>query len=136
MAARDTKKLLKSLEIIKDSEENLIYVSADTFHVIRFLDITKEYWQDIEIYTLDGLKLDGRPAYHKKGDPCYPSHVELLSEGEIFLIGRIKWDGCSHINFSDTYFHGCSRQDLLNIGEILAKAHDKCIALMGREDEQ
>ena len=131
----DKTELLERMNIVEDSEGNLVYVNTDTFHVIRFLDITNEYWQDIEIYALDGLELDGRPSYHQKGNPCYPAFSELLSNGELFLVGSIKWDGCSHINFADTYFHGGSRQDLLNIGEILALAHTICIQLMGRENE-
>ena len=131
----DKTELLERLNIVEDSEGNLVYVNTDTFHVIRFLDYTNEYNQGIAIYVLDGLTLDDIPLYHKKGESCYPSATELLSEGEIYLTGSIKWDGCSHINFADTYFHGGSRQDLLNIGEILALAHTICIQLMGRENE-
>ena len=136
---RENKKLLERLNITEDSEGNLIYINADSFHVIRFLSVFsehREFYQEFEIYCIETYdEKTGEPSYHEKGVSHYPCNTEKLSNGERFVIGSIKWDGCSHINFDDTYFHGCSRKDLLDIGKILALTHEMCIALMGREDE-
>lgn len=49
-----------------------------------------------------------------------------------FIDGAVKWDGCSNFDFpelKECMLHGCSRQDLTDIGILLGRIWDQCVAL-------
>lgn len=53
--------------------------------------------------------------------------IYLLNDldDEIELGGHVKWDGCSNWTTNeDCMYHACSRQDIINIGLILAECYD------------
>lgn len=49
-----------------------------------------------------------------------------LDESVVFIKGYVKWDGCSNweVDNDDVMIHGCSRQHLVNVGEIMARCYD------------
>lgn len=48
-------------------------------------------------------------------------HYNIYTLDDSYLVyGRVKWDGCSNWNF-DKYYHGCTSQDLLDLGRVLEK---------------
>ena len=50
-----------------------------------------------------------------------------MDESEVYLHGIVKWDGCSNWHFDEqdrVMLHGCSREDLTNLGELMAKCWD------------
>lgn len=90
----------------------------------------KSHYVEYVILKHDGYDTDNRgnittPFFHKKGSGMYPDIVEDISNAEIAISGSVKWDGCSNWDFSSeemNMFHGCSREDLINIGLILGEA--------------
>lgn len=51
----------------------------------------------------------------------YSIEYEIYLDNEIIFNGHVKWDGCSNWQFINNYFHGCTSDDLLNIGKVLEK---------------
>ena len=54
-------------------------------------------------------------------------------ENTIFLSGGVKWDGCSNWKFDEqerVMLHGCSREDLVIFGQIMAECWDWAFDLM------
>lgn len=74
---------------------------------------------DFEIYELfeasDGL------LWQKKGSKLYLDPVKSLEEAEVFIHGTVRFDGCSNWSLPEAYVHFCSRQELLNLGVVLAR---------------
>jgi hypothetical protein len=59
--------------------------------------------------------------------PYYRQGTEYITdifEAEVVIHGSVKWDHCSNWNFTDQYIHGCTRDDLLNIGVVLSRCWD------------
>lgn len=55
--------------------------------------------------------------------------VDNVENAQVYISGSVKWDGCSNWDFIElserkTMIHGCSREDLSNIGEVLAACWD------------
>lgn len=68
----------------------------------------------------------GTPLFAKKGDPTW-APVDTIEESEPYLHGDVKWDGCSNWSFDEQercVLHGCNRQDLFNLGEVMARCWD------------
>lgn len=78
----------------------------------------EEYRLDYRIYQINGTTVDGAPLYG-----C--SHEDSIIGVQPDVIGDVKWDGCSNFIFtSENYLHACSRQELVNLGLILAACWD------------
>lgn len=56
----------------------------------------------------------------------YSDETSDLADAQVFAYGRVKWDGCSDWYFDEQekMIHGCSRQELIQIGEVLAACWD------------
>jgi hypothetical protein len=86
------------------------------------------YFVYYDIYAHEGIECGTeKPLFHKKGSPSYPDPVETVEEADIFAHGDVKWDGCSNWYFDEqdsVMLHGCCKDDVLNIGKILAECWD------------
>lgn len=62
--------------------------------------------------------------YEKKNTNC--EYTTSLNDAVVFMAGAVKWDGCSNWQFDNdgVQIHGCNRQHLLNVGEIMTTAWD------------
>ena len=111
------------------------------FHVrVRLLS---EYVMGYEVRPLimidDG---DGPPykfqAREKDGVP--ENYSKNLEEGDVYVRGEIKWDGCSHNYFqvSDEhagYIHACSRKEMVRFGELFNRLFDLAMKHMPRNKD-
>lgn len=89
--------------------------------------IPDEYQVDYRVYELLWINDDGTHAWQRDGATSGPDPVETLEEAELFLHGFVKWDGCSNWHFDaqdSLMLHGCSREDLTRLGEIMARCRD------------
>jgi hypothetical protein len=68
----------------------------------------KGHYVDYKVYSSDGEYDDGQKVY----------------ETDPIVQGEVKWDGCSNWNFGDCMMHGCTRQELLNIGIMMSICWD------------
>ena len=60
--------------------------------------------------------------------------TESIQEAELFLHGEVKWDGCSNWHFDEQdrgMLHGCTRQELLRFGEVMAACWDWAAEIFG-----
>lgn len=51
----------------------------------------------------------------------------IIGKARLYLSGHVKWDGCSNWNFDaneDCMLHFCEREQLVNIGKLLAWMYD------------
>lgn len=55
--------------------------------------------------------------------------VEAVPE----FTGQVKWDGCSDWKF-DSYLHGCGRDNLLAVGQVMAECWDWTAELLPNFD--
>lgn len=73
-----------------------------------------------------GWNATSGPLFEKRDEmSCLP--VETIEESEPYLHGHVIRDGCSNWSFDEQkrcMLHGCDRQDLLNLGEVLARCWD------------
>lgn len=86
---------------------------------------------------IDDSKPEQRGAllYHREGAVSAPDNVYELKDAELHMYGTIKWDGCSDLNFTDTYHHCCSRQDVCDLGRYPALCWDLMNELCPAWDE-
>lgn len=61
--------------------------------------------------------------------PLYGDEFQTTLDGiDVFLHGSVKWDGCSNWWFDSQdkghMLHGCSKDDLLHVGGIMAACWD------------
>lgn len=93
-----------------------------------------DYWvkfmvhQIVQNFTDDPANVHGR-EWQIRGSATSPNATSSLADAEIFISGSVKWDGCSNWDMMPEedrpgYFHGCSREHLTNIGEIMARCWD------------
>lgn len=54
------------------------------------------------------------------------------AQAEVFLCGEVKWDHCSHLTFTESYHHFCSREQASNIGVLLGRIYDTSKEIMGK----
>ena len=88
--------------------------------------IPDSYCVKFRIYEIIAMADDGDDNYTV---PCYEvsdnNWSEHIEEVESTFRGQIKWDGISDWDMStDCMLHHGSRDDLLNIGKILAECWD------------
>jgi hypothetical protein len=86
-----------------------------------------EYFVEYKIYEIVANDFDGKPLFQRAGSHFHPDPVERLDEAEVYLEGSVKWDGCSNWNLDDPsggLRHFCSREQLENVGKILAACYD------------
>lgn len=86
-----------------------------------------EYHVHYTVYAIEGVEENGTVLLHRAGADSWPDPVSSLGEAEIYLHGEVKWDGCSNWHFDEQdrlMLHGCSRKDLMNIGEVMARCWD------------
>ena len=84
------------------------------------------YFVEYIIYAHDGCDNE-IPYFHKQDSACYPDPVTTFEEADVFMHGDVKWDGCSNWYFDEMSrgaFHGCCREHLTNIGQIMGEAWD------------
>lgn len=87
----------------------------------------EEYLVKYTIFDIEGIEADGTPLFYRKGGRFYSDSTRSVEEADIYLHGYVRWDGCSNWHFDEqdnADLHGCSRQDLMRIGEILTQCWD------------
>lgn len=112
----------------------MIQVHEDINYVIKAVHISSHY-VEYEIYALDGVD-EGKPLYHKKDDEGWNPQYDI-EKAALYCHGSVKWDGCSDWHFDeqdDCMLHGCSQQDLLNLGIVLARCWDWTAELLDNFD--
>lgn len=67
---------------------------------------------------------------------AYEGHINDSST-EPFMIGFIKWDGCSNWDFFDKHcpLHFCTKSQARNFGELLAGMYDMALELMPEHEK-
>ena len=113
-------------EIIKTFPEFDFTILAKVYeHYVDFAVYQIDFWAQSD--PLNAQSAYDKPLWHKKDASTRPDGVETLEEAVVYLSGSVKWDGCSNWHFDEQdrcMLHGCSRDDLLNLGEIMAACWD------------
>ena len=89
-----------------------------------------DYYVEYEIYNIVGECISNnneKNYYYNRNE--YISSDDIVNnvyEAEKFIIGSVKWDGCSNWSFieektSGCMYHFCNKQELENVGKILAE---------------
>lgn len=89
----------------------------------------EEYCVNYKIYEIGEFLEDGKdtPKFNRAGAQTGPDHVENIADAEVFAHGFVKWDGCSNWEFdiqNKVMIHACERNQLVNLGEVLARCWD------------
>lgn len=91
------------------------------FSALEFVVVAQVNEYDVEFSVFD---IKAFNVGRKNSNPSQDIDVNLAQR---YLHGWVKWDGCSDFHFDEQerhYLHGCSRQDILRIGEIMATCWD------------
>ena len=91
------------------------------------IGVRGDYEAEFLVYALEGVEADGSPLYHQKDVRSWPAPTDHICDAELFLHGRVKWDGCSDWHFDEQdriRLHGCAREDLTALGEVMARCWD------------
>lgn len=100
-----------------------------------------DHWVNFTVYDIEGGAEGATPGiydvplWHRKGAPTHPDTVDRLEDAEVYLHGRVKWDGCSDWHFDDQdrgMIHGCSREDVQRLGDVMARCWDDTATLCPR----
>ena len=107
--------------------------------------VTHEYRVDFKIYAVLGWDEGSTPGVYDVPQFYTTENnrlVESIQEAELYLHGEVKWDGCSNWHFDESLsinlfrqdrvmLHGCSRQDVLRFGEVMAVCWDWAAEIFG-----
>jgi hypothetical protein len=106
------------------------------FDDIKFTAMAEiqEGWLYVEfqVYEIKGRDADGTRFFALR-DSISDEGVASLVEAEPYLSGSVKWDGCSNWRFDEQdrgWMHACTRADLVNMGEVMARCRDFAATLM------
>jgi hypothetical protein len=91
-------------------------------HCVEFVVYDIEAWQE---GATPGVY--DTPLWHKADALTHPDPVNCIEEAEPYLHGEVKWDGCSNWHFDEqdrVMLHGCSRDDVLRFGQVMAACWD------------
>lgn len=100
------------------------------FHDIGKTAVVAEvgsHWVEFKVYTSFEALEPTPTQYQRAGATSSPDPVDSIDDAEVYMHGSVKWDGCSnwYIDEQDrVMLHGCSRGDLLNTGEVMARCWD------------
>lgn len=83
------------------------------------------YRVEFQVYVItsfDGCGEDGAPSW----EAVYAAgqDTDILADATTLLTGHVKWDGCSNWDFGQETYHGCSRQNIQRIGDVMGKCWD------------
>jgi hypothetical protein len=95
------------------------------------------YSVDFSVYAIEGIDSEGVTLWHLAGSPSYPDPTDSLDKAERYLNGAVKWDGCSDWHFDEqdrVMLHGCSRQNLVDLGDVMARCWDWAAELLPNFD--
>ena len=86
----------------------------------------QDYRVDFIVYKIKALDetIEHDCPFYQKSEDMNGETTSVLQEAQIFLHGFVKWDGCSNWCFDQqdiAMIHCCSKEDLLNIGNVMAK---------------
>lgn len=114
-------------EMIKTETKNFIELGFTV--VARAFGYYVQYDIYEIVYCIEGSTkgVADVPMWHKAGSDDSGDVVATLAESEIYASGSVKWDGCSDWKFDEQdrcMLHGCTKDDLLNLGKILAECWD------------
>lgn len=89
----------------------------------------QSHWVEYKIYEIVEASEDGKNfSWPRVGAEHGMDVVTRLEWAEPYLSGSVKWDGCSNWSFDEqdkgVALHGCSREDLLRLGEVMARCWD------------
>lgn len=113
---------------------------------INFTVVAKVESHHVEftVYEINGFGINKStgefdvPLWRKKDADCNAETVDTLYESEPYLHGSVKWDGCSNWYFDEqdrVMLHACDRENLLAIGEIMARCWDWTKELLPNFDQ-
>lgn len=104
-------------------------INIEVFKDIRFIAIgfPGEYAAEFSVYDIGGWGEDGSALYQKKDAHSWPAPVDHVCDAELYLHGTVNSVGCSdwHFDYPETLcHHGCDREDLIRLGEVMARCWD------------
>jgi hypothetical protein len=82
---------------------------------------------------ISGLEDGTLPLYAKDDEKGCSGDTREFADADVFLSGRIKWDGCSDMKFDEqerVMLHFCGRSDAVNLGMLMARLYDLAAELM------
>ena len=89
---------------------------------------------DFILYDITGEDCDGGAlSWLEYGATSSHETTYDLSKAQPFLHGGVKWDGCSNWHFDEqdrVMIHGCRREDLTRIGEVMARCWDMAAEML------
>lgn len=95
----------------------------------------REIWLYVEfkVYEQAGIGSDGTHYFSIEEDNGESLREDKIEDADVFLNGSVKWDGCSNWMFDEQergWIHACSRDDLVNMGEVMARCRDLAATLL------
>lgn len=88
----------------------------------------KVYVVDVEAFNITGWDENNSPEYEEKNAMCGSDTTINIDKAKRILVGTIKWDGCSDINFypdNDGCSHFCGMKSALDLGYILGALYEE-----------
>lgn len=106
----------------------------------------KVYSAELEAYlaywTYQGGSDEAIVCLQNTDSGTYPDFVDPLPDGspdfargERLIAGTIKWDGCTHLQWRETYIHFCGRDGVKAQARVLLKLYDLALAIMPERAE-
>lgn len=106
----------------------------------------KVYEAEVEAYlaywTYKASSPDATICLQNGQSGTHPDLLEPLpdgsldfAKGERLISGTIKWDGCTHLDWGETYIHFCGRSGVMVQAYVLLKLYDLALAIMPERAE-
>ena len=102
-----------------------------TIAVVYATDVDYATHVDFRAYEIVEWDDDG-PIYPREGSQTSMDDVRDLERAERYLVGTVKWDGCTHVTFGneDGYLHLCGCRSVGQLANTLSTIYERCGAIM------
>jgi hypothetical protein len=121
------------MTIIRHFDDLAFTVSAELHD--NALSVEFKCYPFVLAHSLGGASSERH--YPEPGSPTNFPGVLTIAQSEVYLSGSVRFDRCSNWLFDEcvrgTCLHACSREDLLGLGELMARCFDWARELMGEK---
>ena len=89
------------------------------------------YWADVKAYEITSRNPDGTPNFNREGWGSLPDPVPTIDLAEMYLDGRVRWDGCSELDQGCP--HWCVADQFKRHCNLLRYIYERAFELMDRD---
>jgi len=107
------------------------------FYCVATIDGQNDFHVDIKVYRVVSFDEKDVPYFKRFGAASGMDMVGVHKDAQVYLEGRVKWDGCSDFRFTEhdrCALHFCEKESAQNLGVLMGRIYDMAKEMMPKAD--